>query len=155
MAKFFGKLFERRAQIEVDLGKHTLQDIMSLCNSKHAELGDYYIRKILDHNHIITKSLENKEYATIHNYQYFPEEQIIKIKSRMINPYLTLIRVIALIVPILIGGIELLTLEYALSILGLSAFLLSINIFSVISNSGEAKRELIIRINYMRRHRLV
>ncbi len=155
MVKFFGKLFERRVQIEVDLGRHTLEDIMKFPKAKDVALGEYCISNIENKNHITTTEAVRKEDRIIHTYQYFPEYELIIIDSKFQHPYLIFMRVLIFIIPIFFIGFENIQPAYFFIPLGFFVFLFLIHLGSISSGAGEAKRELIIRINYLRRNGVV
>ncbi len=153
MLNLFGKLFERKDSIEVDLGQLNLEKIFNLPNARQAGLGEFYVNRVIHENHL-EATLAVKKGQTIHTMEYDPNRKIIELQSRFVSLGLELFRfAIVLIFPIFAGVIGNL-LDPILIALGAFIFLTGMLAASMHSNAGEVKRELIIRINYMRNNRI-
>lgn len=149
------KIFQRIKKINANLGELTMQEIMNFQEKKNVGLEGYYLKEIFNPNHIQIGVVQGRVYTSgIHDFEYDKSTQTIEIFSRFKNSAFLLYGYLIMpLIPLILnkngeGLLELIGFTIALFI-----FLTSILVFGIKSESKDIEREMIIRINYLRRNK--
>ncbi len=147
--KSFENLFRYNRQLEVDLRKFSLKDIVNFPYESEAGLSEYYIQERLNDNELIVNYHRDRAHiGGIHHISYLPAKSLITIESSPVKR--ELYRFLFLLVMLLIF----LVVGKSTWTLGGGLFVVVIGIFwiwGIRDESAELNRELVIRINYTRR----
>jgi len=148
------QIFERRNLIDVDLGNTTMTAIMNFPTRDKASSEGFYLKELYTPNHLQIGVVASRTYTSgVHDFKYDAHSKRIEIFSRYENKAYLVYLYLALPLITLIFGTE--AEDIYCEIIGLTIalfiFLSLILIFGIRSESKEIEREMVLRINYLRR----
>ena len=129
--------------IDIDLGSNSLVSVMEVVKKKNYGISDLFIHKISTQNDITICYIQDRSPQPKHLIHYQSENQLISIRSTF-SLYLCILMTMLLLASIILG------IFFSKAFFILPIFVV-IFIGSLISESNEIKREIIIRANYLAR----
>ncbi len=147
------EIFKRTKNIDTNLGNLTIKEIMDFPEKGNAGLEEFYLNKVFNPNHIQIGVVQSRVYTSgIHDFEYDTKTREIKIFSRFKK---SAFRIYASLIMPLIPMI--ITKEVTMELVGITiaVFVFSslILILGIKSESKEIEREMVLRINYIRRNK--
>jgi len=146
-------IFQRINKIETNLEGLTMERIMNFPIIEHAGSEEFYLKEVFSPNHIQIGVVQSKSYTSgIHDFEYDIKTKEIKIFSRFKKAAFLLYGYLIMpIYPLIDNQNGENNLEWLGITIALFLFLTLILILGIKSESKEIEREMIIRINYLRR----
>jgi len=147
------KIYSRKNTIEVDLFKFTIDEVINFPDKRNAGLEEYYVSQVYNQNHIEISVVQTETYTSgVHDIKYDIDKKEIAIYSRFRNSaFLIYGFLIMPLIPIFFKQ------EFSLALVGITiTFFVAITLFlgiTIRSESKDIEREMILRINYLRRNR--
>ena len=142
----FENLFRNERNLEADLKKFSLKDILNFPYASEAGLEEYFIQERLNDNELIVNYHRSKMVTGgIHHISYLPEQSLITIESSPEKNHIYRYLLLIIILPVLLIASP---NGAALFWVGAIAIVSIIWILAIRHESAELKRELTIRINY-------
>lgn len=147
------EIFKRTKNIDTNLGSLTIKEIMNFPEKKNAGSEEFYINKIFNPNHIQIGVVQSRVYTSgIHDFEYDMKTKKIKIFSRFRKSAFRIYASLILpMIPMIIN--KEVTLELVGIIIAFFVFSTLMLVMVIKSESKEIEREMVIRINYLRRNK--
>jgi len=147
------KIYSKTNILKVDLFKITIDDAINFPDKENAGLEEYYVSQVYSNNHIEVSVVQTETYTSgVHDIKYDIDKKEIAIYSRFRNSaFLIYGFLIMPLIPIFSKQ------EFSLALVGITiTFFVAITLFlgiTIRSESKDIEREMILRINYLRRNR--
>jgi len=149
------EIFKRTKNIDINLGNLTIREIMNFPKKDDAGLEEFYINEVFNSNHVQIGVVQGRVYTSgIHDFEYDSKTNKIKIFSRFRNSaFLIYGYLIMPLIPLILNKNQDGTMELIIIIISFFIFFSLILIMGIKSESKEIEREMVIRLNYLRRNK--
>ncbi len=147
------EIFSRQKEINIKLSDLTMEEIMNFQSVKNVESEEFYLNEVFHSNHIQMAVNQSKVYSSgIHDFEYDTKMERIFIFSRYRKSAFLIYSYAVFPIFCLNSSKEVFLNSIGMALAwGLFATLLLV--IGIRSESKEIEREMIIRINYLRRNK--